>query len=260
MWTELLEELTLNAWPSLQTVHYDGWALRFAEGFTRRANSVNVLHESKLDLAEKVAYCEAMYAARGLRTVFKIVGAENEGEAALRPYSDLDAFLEGRGYAWEAPTSVQVATLEAFAVDNQGKARLAPTVKFDTELTEAWLEVFCRLNAERAEYRQVLTQVLQSIVPARCFMTLEQDGAAVAVGMGVVERGYLGLMAIATDERVRRQGYGTALMLALMDWGKAQGAHHAYLQVMANNTPALNLYDKLGFREFYQYWYRVKGG
>jgi N-acetylglutamate synthase len=32
----------------------------------------------------------------------------------------------------------------------------------------------------------------------------------------------------------------------------------AYLQVMLDNPVALNLYDSLGFKEIYKYWYRVK--
>ena len=30
------------------------------------------------------------------------------------------------------------------------------------------------------------------------------------------------------------------------------------IQVVAASRPAVNLYHRLGFREIYQYWYRVK--
>ena len=35
----LIEELTLNAWPSLRSLLFDGWVLNFADGYTRRAYS-----------------------------------------------------------------------------------------------------------------------------------------------------------------------------------------------------------------------------
>ena len=40
-----LEELALNAWTSIQTVVYDGWLIRFSNGYTKRANSVNPIYE-----------------------------------------------------------------------------------------------------------------------------------------------------------------------------------------------------------------------
>ena len=45
---KVLEEVMLNALPSLNTMYYDGWNLRFAEGYTNRANSVNVFGPSTL--------------------------------------------------------------------------------------------------------------------------------------------------------------------------------------------------------------------
>ena len=57
----LYEELSLNAWPSLQTQFYDGWVLLYTNGYsyTSRANSVNLLYPSTLDVYEKIAECES---------------------------------------------------------------------------------------------------------------------------------------------------------------------------------------------------------
>src|SRR5437868_6694718 len=54
----VIEELTLNAWPPLQSMLYDGWLLGFSHGYTRRANSVQSLYPSSLPLDEKIAICE----------------------------------------------------------------------------------------------------------------------------------------------------------------------------------------------------------
>ena len=67
-----------------------------------------------------------------------------------------------------------------------------------------------------------------------------------------------GFFDIVTDVSSRNQGLGKRLMNSLLTWGKQNHAHHAYLQVMLNNPPALHLYSQLGFKEIYQYWYRVK--
>jgi ribosomal protein S18 acetylase RimI-like enzyme len=103
-----------------------------------------------------------------------------------------------------------------------------------------------------------MRQMLASIVPDTCFIALHHEGETVAVGLSVLERDLIGFFDIITDERLRRQGFGTQTMLHLMHWGQSQGATGAYLQVVTTNAPAVSLYRKLGFRELYQYWYRVK--
>jgi ribosomal protein S18 acetylase RimI-like enzyme len=72
-----------------------------------------------------------------------------------------------------------------------------------------------------------------------------------------MQEGFFGLFDIVIDVGQRRQGHGERLVRDLLTWGKRQGACRAYLQVMLNNPPALRLYEKLGFREEYRYWYRV---
>src|SRR5258708_12552591 len=98
-----IEELSFNAWPALQTLHYDGWILRFAEGYARRANSVNPVYESSLPTHTKISFCQQLYSARGLDTVFKIT-------EAVQP-NDLDSILEVEGYRQEPLTSVQTLSL-----------------------------------------------------------------------------------------------------------------------------------------------------
>lgn len=45
----------------------------------------------------------------------------------------------------------------------------------------------------------------------------------------------------------RRQGVGKALMQYAETWSKARGDKQIGLQVFSSNTPALNLYNQLGF-------------
>jgi hypothetical protein len=242
-----LEEITLNAWPALQTVQYDGWLLRFAGGYTRRANSINPLYPSTLAPLEKIAYCEKVYNQRGLDTVFKLT-------EAAQP-SELDDLLAEQGYRKDALTSMQKLELPS---------KLAATppglLTFDGKeyLTEDWLKNFCRLNRVNERYFPVMQKLLENIVPAKCFMTVSQEEQVVAVGLAVAERGYMGLFDIVTAEQVRKQGIGQHLILALLNWGQLNGATQAYLQVMQDNLPARRLYQKLGFQEIYTYWYRIK--
>ena len=77
-------------------------------------------------------------------------------------------------------------------------------------------------------------------------------------GLGVVERGMLGLFDILVDVNSRRRGHGRRIVTSLMAWGREQGASTAYLQVAADNAAAIRLYHGLGFREVYSYGYWLR--
>ena len=85
-----IEEVSLNSWPALQSIIYDGWILRFSRGYTKRANSVNPIYPSTIDLPQKVARCERIYSEKGLLPVFR-----------MKPFaspSNLDQYLGRRKY------------------------------------------------------------------------------------------------------------------------------------------------------------------
>lgn len=240
-----IEELSFNAWHPLQTVFYDGWVLGFSNGYTRRANSVQPLYPSTLPVDEKIDYCETRYAARGQNTVFKLTGAEQP--------SDLEVALIRRGYVADAHTSVQTRSLlDAKIEANGGQIEIAPLV------SESWIDAFCRMSAIDQRHKPTMSAMLRSITTQAGFFHLVHEGEPAAMGVGVIERGYVGLFDIVTDARFRNRGLGRVLILNILKWAQRNHAHTAHLGVMLNNAPALHLYHALGFREVYRYWYRQK--
>jgi ribosomal protein S18 acetylase RimI-like enzyme len=240
---QTIEELSLNSWPALQTIFDDGWILRFANGYTRRANSILPLYPSRQKRIEKIERSERLYQDRGQPAIFKLPGR--------REAKDLDLYLAERGYQTEADTSVQLATLDGQDGEVPEDVRLAG-------LPDAhWEAGFQAMSGLSQDRQAIHRQILAAIVPRCCFAAVLLDGAIVGCGLGVAQAGYLGIYDVLIDAGHRRQGYGEKLMRGLLVWGKQQGAHSAYLNVMIDNTAALALYARLGFREIYQYWYRV---
>jgi N-acetylglutamate synthase len=241
----MLEEISFNAHPAFHTLHYDGWLLRFANGYTKRANSVNPIYPSTLPLADKIAYCEQVYAEQELPTIFKLTDATQPAE--------LDETLSTYGYKRASLVSVQVLNLSR--VD---KTPTFTDVWVDTAFKGEWLLTLARLRETDEEHIPNVALMVASIIPQTCFMTLHLGREAIATGVGVLERGWLGLFEVVVAREFRRQGLGRQLMLHMIAWGKRNGAQMAYLQVETSNVPALNLYHGLGFREAYRYWYRMR--
>lgn len=79
------------------------------------------------------------------------------------------------------------------------------------------------------------------------FRVAIQDGAVVAYGglWLVIDEAHVTNVAVAPTHQ--RQGIGRKLMIQLLEASKAAGMTCATLEVRAGNTPALELYEKLGF-------------
>jgi GNAT superfamily N-acetyltransferase len=77
----------------------------------------------------------------------------------------------------------------------------------------------------------------------------EEDGKAVGLSnvmrQGATDRWYIGNVAVLPDYRGR--GLARKLVQACVDLAKERGGKSVGLDVVAGNTPAYNLYEKLGF-------------
>ena len=237
-----IEEASLNAWPALHQMLLDGWVLRFARGFTKRANSVTPLYPSSQPVEKKVRFCENLYARERLQSVFRIsAGADGAGHAAL------DGYLSNRGYRLGDRSLVLGAPTATEAVSS----------RWSIVTLKTWLNAYAALTEMPGKFMRLHGAILNA-VRTECAHAVLRDGEEVlACGLGVVERDLVGLFDVVTHPAQRRQGCGEALVRGLLAWGCERGAGTAYLQVTEGNAAAQALYRKLGFTERYRYWYRM---
>jgi ribosomal protein S18 acetylase RimI-like enzyme len=248
----LIETLAANAWPPEHSVAVGGWRLRSAGGITRRANSVWPNADTGgVGLEAKLAAVEQHYARLGLPSIFQIC-------AAAQP-PDLDATLAARGYSANSHTSVQTAAVRDL-LEKLPPLRLFPhfEIEVSEEYYDDWFALYCHSEGVSGHAASTRRGILQRIEPAHGFALLRVHGEPAAVGLGVVEQGWIGIFCMATLPAYRRQGAASALLRTLAIWGQLYGAGRAYLQVMQNNPEAQELYAKAGFATAYHYHYREK--
>jgi N-acetylglutamate synthase len=236
-----LEELAFCGWPALETQDRAGWRLRFAAGYTKRANSINALGlNAQTDLAT-LRSLEAAYRERNQAAVWRL--------SPLAPPT-MDGILAARGYRTIERSLLQVCPLHAgFAA--------APEVRVHAEPTPAWIEAFCTHSPVRPEHRDVMRRMLAAIAAPAGFAFVEAEGRPLAMAIGAVEGDHMGLFDVLVMPEARRRGLARKITESLYAWAWGHGARFAYLQVVATNEAAMPLYAAQGFRTVYEYEYRV---
>ena len=261
-----IEQSAGAAWPALREEAQEGWRLRFANGFTRRSNSVQPfllegqerkgaidgqppghgLKEGNEALVRRIAACEAAYHAVRQPAIFRI--------PPLIDSHGLAEVLSGRGYRREGETVVMTQEVVPRNSVAEGKGAV-----FADPLSKAALPALIRLTVTPERHQGTYAALLRRASPpqtaAHTAALLCQGKEIICCGRGVISAGNLGVFDLATVPRRRRQGLATLLMTGLMDWGRVQGARSAYLQVEAENVGAMRLYGRLGFAELYRYVY-----
>jgi ribosomal protein S18 acetylase RimI-like enzyme len=210
-----LEHAAACAWPGTEQHWHRGWLLRAADGVTSRANSA-----VPLDMSAQIADLPAIvdwYRERG-----------------LTPWLALPERLLPIRTPGVKATRVMVRPLDT-------PTTAPPAVSLAPRPDATWLAGY---------RREVPVDVLTAVVDGELIFASMADRA---VGRGAVTATpdgtrWLGISSIRTAEGSRRQGHARALCEALLAWGAAAGAQHAYVQVEVYNDPAIALYTSMGFR------------
>ena len=249
-----LEERGFNAWPAPRNVYFGGWVFRLGGGYIKRANSASALggrQEMRADssnawtparpFAQVMAEAERLYFSHGQPATFR-----------LSPLADsnADPLLADAGYEALDPCTVMTAPLEAAGAEADVSLTAGPT--------PAWLNGIAAAQGVAPSQRLIHDRIVEAIALPAAFATATLDGVAAGFGLGVGERGAVGLFDIVVRAEFRGRGLGRSLTRALMNWGRDGGAQLAYLQVGDVNSGARGLYESLGFRAAYPYHYRRK--
>jgi ribosomal protein S18 acetylase RimI-like enzyme len=241
-----IEEGCFNAFPSLKQVLLDGWFIRFAEGLSRRANSANPLRPDCAPVERVIDTIEALYRGQGQPPIFRVPSF----------IGGIEEVLAARGYSGEGDTRVLYGPMSELA------ARPDPEVVLSSHAGSDWLSAVGTLQGHSAEQRVTYRRIVRAVALPVAFAALRVDGRITALAFGAVHDGLLCYESVATDPRRRRQGLARRIVAALADWAREQGADAACLQVVADNAPAIALYDGFGLKTDlygYRYWRAPSG-
>lgn len=244
-----IEAACRHAWPALEEIELGDWRLRFADGQSRRANSVNPMRPIGGDIASLIAFAEREYRSRQLRPIFRL------------PFFDMPDMIDpaierqlaALGYVVETECLTPYAPLHPMPM------RRDPDVAILPRPDAAWLRALVELQGWEAaalgRYRAIVERLA---VPAG-FMTLTLEGAPAAMAFGAIHDGIVCIESVVTAPAQRGRGHGRRLIGALLAWAIETGAEGACLQVDSANQPALALYRAMGFaRSLYPYRYWVR--
>jgi predicted GNAT family acetyltransferase len=194
---------------------------------------------------ERIDQMEAEYGSQGLEPRVQIVPSSDP--------TDLDARLERRGYAVEAPVDVLVAELSDATVT-------VPRTDLVTRVASAIdVGAFSSFGEDSGALARIegYARLMAGIGPSHLVVSAYVDGVVAALGLGVVEQDWLGVFGMVTRSSMRRRGAARAVLTELAQQATAHGASHAYLQVEVDNAAARELYSSVGFKHSHPYHYRV---
>ncbi len=238
-----LEAVGFRAWPAA-VVQYDGsWLCRLTAGHpSRRLNSINPLDPSDTrDIAVRLEKAAKRFSDYGRPLLVR--------QTPLTP-PRLVAFMDEAGWADTGETIVMMADLATLP-------REEVVEHLPSRDVGRFVDARLRVSGDDAALKPGLTEIINAIKPETGLFIFEEAGfGSTAVALVVHDNDLAGILQLGVVAERRGKGLGGAILTAALRWARLRGARHAWVQVEAENAPALALYRGADFQEIYRYSYR----
>ena len=237
------ERASLLAWPGI-AVEWDGaWVRRSANGYTKRANSLQCFDPADdEEIERRLAEAVAWFAGQGLPPVVRTTPLECP--ALTRALDAAGWQIIDHSHLYAMPLTDPVANPDGIILD------LADPL---------FLSAQQRLQRYGADQMRKFRALLGAMTVPACGIVVARDGEVVASGLMAIANGIVVTGNVVTDPTRRRQGLAAAMMHTGLASARDNGATVAALNVQADNAAAKALYRSLGYTHQYDYAYRIPG-
>jgi ribosomal protein S18 acetylase RimI-like enzyme len=204
-----------------------------------------------MPLSEAVDRCESWYDERGLPRMFSLFGPAG----FVLDDDPLGRELLERAY--EPAKSTAVLTTATAALQPEVPHASGALVSLESVPSPQWWDAWAARDG-RTDHASAPPPAARAVMtgsPDQLFALLEVDGAVVGVARVAFARRWAGVAALHVAPEHRRNGVAMQIMGALADASRARGIRSMYLQVEQANSPALGLYERLGFSVHHEYRY-----
>jgi ribosomal protein S18 acetylase RimI-like enzyme len=239
-----IEQAGMQAWPGIEMSADGSWMRRAANGYTQRANSVQPLDpRDDADIDARLVRSREWFANRGLPVIVR-----------LTPLAPPEVVRRLDALGWTVADRSRVMAMQIAAVASDPRAEILDALAPQFLAAQQALQGYPDAKLDR--FRALLEAVQ---VPMAGVVLRDSEGRAVASALWAVADGIAVTGNVITDPACRRLGHARAMMRSGLAWARAQGARFASLNVAADNSAGVALYQSLGYRPQYDYVYRYEG-
>jgi GNAT superfamily N-acetyltransferase len=236
----------VDTWPLMSASPASGmtlppdWLLPMDRGTVGRAYSaVPLSHGFTQSHVAQLPHIAAHYRAAGLTPVFRLPDAGcAEGVLALHQA------LAHQHYESQFPTWVLVSTTS----DMANSLTAVPSTAVVTTANQAsadWQALFLGPGMDPVDGAHRVRNLSRAV--GNVYVSAQLDGQTVACGAAALGHGWMGVHGMRTAQSHRGRGLAGQVLRAMAALAHQRGVDKVFLQVGADNAPALALYERAGF-------------